>query len=238
MSKIPQIVHQNCGLVIYDPVLVSYPLDRFFDINAHTDSDSFQKIDSGRGAGYFFDADGISMVFRYYRRGGLVGKVLQDQYLGVCGNSSRSFREFKLLWQLYEEGFSVPRPVAALVEPHGIYYRAALVTVRISDVDTLGHRLVRDGAEAVNWTALGHLIRQFHQRGVYHADLNVDNILLDGENKMYLIDFDRASIRRTNLWKKSNIKRLLRSIKKIRQNDCDIFKDRCWERFLNAYNSQ
>jgi len=237
LSNTPEIVRKNGGVIIYDPSLVSCPSEQIFDSSAHAGSDSFQKTESGRGASYYLDMNGVPMVLRNYRRGGLVGRVLHDQYLRFGTQNSRSFREFKILWQLHQEGFPVPRPAAAWFEPHGIYYRAALMTLRIADVETLGHRLIHNGLDAVNWLALGRLIRQFHQRGVYHADLNGHNILLDDGGKMYLLDFDRASIRRGSLWKKANLRRLRRSIKKIHNDDHSGFENNNWRAFLMAYNA-
>ena len=51
---------------------------------------------TGRGTTYFFQHNKNEYVLRHYRRGGLIGKVLSDQYMYTGIEKSRAWREFKL----------------------------------------------------------------------------------------------------------------------------------------------
>lgn len=45
------------------------------------------------------------------------------------------------------------------------------------------------------WHKVGQTVRRLHEAGVYHADLNSHNLLLDKEGKVWVIDFDKGAIR-------------------------------------------
>ena len=65
------------------------------------------------------------------------------------------------------------------------------------------------------WTSLGDTLEKFCSEKVYHSDLNAKNILIDGENNFYLVDFDNSYFfYKRELFKKS-IRRLERSLSKI-----------------------
>jgi 3-deoxy-D-manno-octulosonic acid kinase len=87
------------------------------------------------------------------------------------------------------------------------------------------------------WRQTGECIRRFHDAGVYHADLNARNILLDVHFKVWLIDFDRAKTIAAGSRKfEANLSRLLRSLQKVwpRENN-DLVK--CWDSLMAGYNS-
>ena len=66
----------------------------------------------GRGPAYFFTWGSNKLVLRHYLRGGLLGKVVSDRYLGGSLESSRPYLEWKLLGKLVELGLPAPRPAA------------------------------------------------------------------------------------------------------------------------------
>ena len=117
----------------------------------------------GRGTVVFIGGDQFSWALRHYRRGGLPGRVLSDQFLFLGENPTRSFREFRLLAMLYDMGLPVPRPVAARYVRSGAIYRADLITARIPEARPLSSLL--DSAELGNevWANTGKLIRRFHE---------------------------------------------------------------------------
>ena len=67
----------------------------------------------GRGSTALIDADGRSLVLRHYRRGGLMAKLVADRYRWQGAESTRSFREWHLLYHMHRAGLPVPMPVAA-----------------------------------------------------------------------------------------------------------------------------
>jgi 3-deoxy-D-manno-octulosonic acid kinase len=87
------------------------------------------------------------------------------------------------------------------------------------------------------WSKVGACISLFHRYDVYHADLNARNILLTGDDKVYLIDFDNSYIRTgTMAWKKKNIARLKRSLLKFKKNSPGFnFDEDNWAALLAGY---
>jgi 3-deoxy-D-manno-octulosonic acid kinase len=88
------------------------------------------------------------------------------------------------------------------------------------------------------WKDIATTIKKFHDAGLFHADLNANNIMISTNNEVYLIDFDKSEFRvgNKNNWKENNIKRLLRSLNKIKNNSQTFnFGNKDWELFLTAY---
>lgn len=171
---------------------------------------------SGRGSAWFLEAES-GWVLRHYRRGGLPGKLLKDAYLYLGEASVRSFNEYRLLQALHGQGLPVPRPIAAYYARHGLNYRAAIILERLPHTRSL--LSLNTQTERPLWEAAGRCIRRFHDAGVYHADLNATNVLVNPDSgQIYLIDFDRAKQRSATAenagWKRANLKRLQRGVEK------------------------
>lgn len=83
------------------------------------------------------------------------------------------------------------------------------------------------------WFTTGACLRRFHDQGVVHADLNARNILISGDNRVYLIDFDRARIRAgaRSLFQ-ANLKRLQRSLQKFLS--CEAM-EQSWQYLQRGY---
>jgi len=174
----------------------------------------------GRGSTWFIDAPFGPVVLRQYLRGGWVAKFNRQNYFFTTLARSRPFREFDVLTSLYEQGLPVPRPVAALCEHHGLIATGSIITARIPGARTLVDFFPGNptglvpGAEF--WKRVGKCIRRIHNAGVWHADLNARNILLDDEKCVYLIDFDRARFTPGKpVNGKRNLARLKRSLDKL-----------------------
>jgi 3-deoxy-D-manno-octulosonic acid kinase len=181
-------------------------------------------------------APGGDWVLRHYHRGGFPARFNRDLYLWTGLERSRPWREWRLLAGLYKEGLPVPQPVAAQVRPFGPFYRGDLITRRIPDSGSLAERLAADGAERIPWSELGRCLRRFHAKGVFHADLNAHNLLLDSSGGIYLIDFDRGERRtQANAWQEANLERLCRSLRKVSTDDAAA--GRGWTALLDAYHS-
>ncbi len=71
------------------------------------------------------------VVVRPYRRGGLPARFVERTYL--LGN--RAFHEAEITERLRRTDVPVPEPLAAVQSDHGLGYRAALVTRRVTGVD-------------------------------------------------------------------------------------------------------
>lgn len=196
-------------VILYDDALLDHA-----DAGLFTPPASAASAVGGRGSAWMLErGGGEQWVLRHYRRGGVPGKLVRDRYFWVGLDLSRPWWEWRLLDSLYKEGLPVPRPVAARVQRAGPFYRGDLVTRRIPGAQSVAERLA--AGTNIPWGAIGRCIRRFHEAGVCHADLNAHNVLLDGADAVYLIDFDRGTRREGGAWTSRNLARLKRSLDKL-----------------------
>ena len=192
--------------------------------------------DGGRGGAWFVDAPFGHAVLRQYLRGGLAAKLSRDHYIWRGANRTRSFAEFRLMRALRAQKLPVPRPIAAFYMREGLRYKAAILMERLEGVRSLADRALVAGRGAP-WEEIGRLIARFHRAGLDHADLNAHNILFDANGHGWLIDFDRGVLRiPATRWRERNLKRLLRSLIKLRgeRSHDDVEKD--YARLRRAYD--
>lgn len=221
------------GAILYDDELLSHPDPTLFDPARWP---GVPRATRGRGAALFISHGGQDWVLRHYRRGGLAGRLLDDQYAWLGRGRTRAFREWSLLAELAGLGLPVPRPVAARYCRRGLVYSADLVTVRLPGVRSLAERLAAGEAGQPAWRAVGACIRRFHDLGIWHADLNAHNVQLDEAGKAWLLDFDRG--RRWPLWpgwRRRNLARLQRSLVRLRAREGLAFQDQHWQWLLAGY---
>ena len=210
---------------------------------------------AGRAGGaVFFELEGVALVLRRYRRGGLARRLTADRYVSRGAARSRPMRELALLLELEALGLPAPRAFAARRTRHGPFESGALVTYRLPGT-TLAERLVAAGRigsrAAVPWTAIGRCVARFHRAGVLHADLNAHNVMLAPPDEsvapvpdVFLIDFDRGRRLRGPVPRaraRAQLRRLGRSLDKVaalagRESDpdgLDALRD-AWERVLSV----
>lgn len=254
-QRIEQLDDGRCQL-LYDPELLSHPAAGFLQQEIFSHALDYQLVTTGgRGKAWFIELEGLSAVLRAYQRGGLLAKINRQTYFGWGAEQSRAFREWQLLHTLYQLGLPVPQPVAASIcrwpGRFSPFYRAHILLRRIADVQTLQQRLAKHPLDKEVWARLGRCIRRFHNLGVYHDDLNASNILLDHEQRVYLIDFDKGEIRtqteedveQAAPWKQQNLQRLRRSLLKQQgimqaSQGAFYFNDNDWQCLLRAYQQQ
>jgi len=185
--------------------------------------------------------DGVRMVIRQYRHGGLLRLFTRDLYL----RGSRSFRELVLIEEILACGIPTIQPVGAihrLVLPP--FYKAYLLSLEVPQAVDLIQYFQKIGSHPSREDLLikrkiiratGLLLSQFHQAGFFHGDLQLKNILV-ADHQPLLVDFDR-SFRKQSLSKKERMKNLLRlnrSVEKWRRLGLPITRaDRL--RFFRAY---
>ena len=208
--------HEDSVRIVYDADSLDQANARLFDPHYWQARAALAGQAAGRGTIWFVRQGDTQFALRHYRRGGLVAKLFVDRYLWTGLERTRAWREWRLLADLHRRGLPVPAPVAARVVRDGLYYRADLITQRIPAAEPLSRRLQSSALSAVDWRRLGAQLRSFHDVGVDHADLNAHNILLDPRNQFWLIDFDRARLRRAGRWTQGNLDRLHRSLTKLR----------------------
>jgi hypothetical protein len=117
------------------------------------------------------------------------------------GFDYRPFRELSILSQLFRRGLPVPAPAFALVTPllRGVLYSGSVATWEIPNAKNLLKLVLANELDRFQkeqgrnlFFEIGCLARRVLEEGVYHADFHLGNILLDENNKLILIDFDKA----------------------------------------------
>ncbi len=193
----------------------------------------------GRSSTWFFDYSNGIGVLRHYWRGGLVGRLLSDQYLYTGLKNTRTYKEYLLLVELEARGLNVPKPLAAKVDHGGLIYRGDLITQAIPDAASLLDLLKTRALSDDEVIAIGKTIANFHQQGVFHADLNINNIMLDNSGRVYIIDFDRGRlVKPMHPCLKRNMQRLQRSfIKEEGRNNRFFWDSAQWQSLIDAYQN-
>lgn len=184
----------------------------------------------GRQAAWFVSGDFGLGVLRHYRRGGFMARINRASYIWTGANSTRSFAEFQLLMFMTQAGLPVPQPLAAFYSRCGLFYRAAILIERIPKVQPLAKLLETGHHDAVAGAVLA-----MHNAGVWHADLNAYNILVNDQGQVWLIDFDKGKqMPMTRGRRADNLARLRRSLVKLSGSQGEQW----WRRFNQAYNNQ
>ncbi|WP_048497789.1 3-deoxy-D-manno-octulosonic acid kinase [Marinobacter subterrani] len=192
----------------------------------------------GRGSTWFVrSGPDDHLVLRHFCRGGLPGRLVRRRYVFAGTDSVRSFAEFHLLDALGRMGLPVPEPVAAGFWRYTpLFYQASIIIRRIPGAKPLAEFASEASLDA--WRAAGACVCRFHKAGVYHADLNLMNILVS--DQVYLIDFDRGKIMpagNSGDWQAANIRRLERSLNKCLANLDAGLRARLWGAFLEGYRA-
>lgn len=170
----------------------------------------------GRAAVHRVQGEFGAAILRPYRRGGLVARFNEDRYLWTGEAGTRAFREFRLLAELRRRELPVPAPLMAGYRRQGLWYRANLLTGEIVGAATLAASFRYLLADTGSWSQLGETLARFHAAGVCHADLNAHNLLIDGDCRWWLIDFDRGYLRNPDIhWPRTRLARLQRSLRKL-----------------------
>lgn len=192
----------------------------------------------GRYTTWFVAFEHNHWVLRHYWRGGFMAKFSKDAYVYTGLENTRAMAELRLLDMLYREDFAVPKPIAANIARNGVFYRADIIIERVDGAEDLVARLAKEPMSSAQWQQLGALIAKFHQRGVYHADLNAKNILITAD-KFYLIDFDRGEVRSpARTWQQANLNRLLRSFNKEKTKLTSLaFSLEDWQMLNSGYQA-
>jgi 3-deoxy-D-manno-octulosonic acid kinase len=173
-------------------------------------------LTGGRGGTSRIATEHGDVVLRRARRGGAM-RWLGETYFGL---RPRPLREFGVLLRARRRGLPVPDPVAALAERRfGIAYRGLLL------MRDLGGTPLSDLSEAQAPPNLVPLLagalRELHDAGLSHPDLNLGNVLLVArsyEQRIAFVDLDRARLLVRPLGlaaRRRSLRRLRRSARKL-----------------------
>jgi tRNA A-37 threonylcarbamoyl transferase component Bud32 len=132
-----------------------------------------------------------AIVVKPYMRGGLMRHVSRRHHLR--SNRSRGESEFRILQSLRQEGLPVPEPIG-WAEHGQLWVKTWLFIAEIPRSQTLSAIARTDAEQAATHLAS---VRQWIDRlvdlKIHHVDLHPGNVLVDDQNKVFLIDFDKAS---------------------------------------------
>lgn len=186
--------------------------------------------------------DGETALIRSYRHGGLLGGLRGALYASW---PPRPFRELTVTEELRRRGLRTVEVYAAAVERvSGPFYRGWLVTRELRGGKDLWSALQDPSMDSPRLSAIlraaADTILEMHRQGVYHADLNLKNVLVrydNGPAESYIIDFDRAKLFLGNLpasLARNNLNRLLRSARKLDPQRRHLSAT-AWNQFLDFY---
>lgn len=211
--------------------------DDWFNIDFWREKKAITGHSSGRNITWFIGHKNDEWVLRHYYRGGLISRYVKDQYIFRGIEKTRCYKELALLEQMHQQGLPVPKPIAARVQQSQFSYRADILIEKIPHTKDLSQHLAQSPMTEAEWHSLGAMIAKFHQAGIYHADLNAHNILIDKNIMFWLIDFDRCENREPDLeWQKANLNRLKRSfVKETKLGHIHHFKDQQWHWLIYGY---
>ncbi len=226
------------GAILYDTAIINHIPERRFTARGwqHARPVGGALRAGGRGETLIVSDNLAEFVLRHYMRGGLAQRVVEDVYLWMGEERTRSFAEWRLMYKMHAMGLPVPRPVAARYRRRGMFYTADLLTVRVPGIEPLSERIRKKPGDTEFWSRLGAGLYRFHAAGVCHADLNAYNVQIDRKDELWLLDFDRGKLRSPGPWRQQNLARLHRSLRKIRALDPAVnWAERDWDALLDGY---
>ena len=133
-----------------------------------------------------------SVAIKFYHRGGIVRHFIKNSYL-KCGKT-RGEREHELLQKVRSCGISAPEPIAFAYRG-SFFYQAWLVTREIKQHLTLAQISLSD--QNLAGILMQEVVKQISmliKNKILHVDLHPGNIIVDKQNQIYFIDFDKGSI--------------------------------------------
>ena len=191
-------------------------------------------------------SQGERMVIRSYFHGGWYGKINKNLFLGEL----RPLRELIISEEVSRRGIPTITILAALSQRSiGPFSKGKLISKEISGaldliryLQEMKQRPVRERlkVKARLIKTVAGVVRTMHDRGIYHADLHLKNVLVQETSErdfaVYLMDFDKSEIRDviTPAERIKNLMRLNRSAEKLKKKGLPITFSDQW-RFLREY---
>jgi 3-deoxy-D-manno-octulosonic acid kinase len=165
--------------------------------------------------------DGLELFARRGRRGGLIASILSDVYFGI---TPRPLTELAVTIEARRRGIPVAEPMGAMIEwLSPVLYRGFFLTRAVRGM-TLWEFLKTDDDPTVRTHVLGQAraaIDTMHDKGLFHADLNLHNLLVTQARDSFsivVIDLDKSRLFDAPLsvaMRRANAARLMRSARKL-----------------------
>ena len=169
----------------------------------------------GRGSVSYHRIDDLGpVVVKHYKRGGLWGRLVRRRYLKW--GKYRSQLEYELLQKVRDLGINVPEPLVYASRGR-LLYRAWLVTREIKSPLSLARLSLDDEKRTrrVMASVIDQILKLIDNR-IMHVDLHPGNVVVDGQDRVYLLDFDKGKIYQGNKTRLRNryVKRWQRAVSK------------------------
>jgi 3-deoxy-D-manno-octulosonic acid kinase len=131
------------------------------------------------------------IVVKHYLRGGLIRRVSHRHHLR--GSQSRGEAEFRMLQTLREHNFPVPEPLG-WAEQGRLWVQTWLFIAEIPQARTLAEISCSEREGAATFLAeVSNLIDRLCDLKIHHVDLHPGNVVVNGNDHVFLIDFDKAA---------------------------------------------
>ncbi len=169
----------------------------------------------GRAAIASTQLEGIgSVVVKHYFRGGLVRYISKRRYLKW--GKTRCQKEFELLQKVRRLGINAPEPIAFAYRGV-LFYQGWLITREIQHHQTLAQisHANEQHVRRVMKEVVGH-VSTLIKNSILHPDLHPGNVIVDNQNQVYLLDFDKGVIfpKGENILRNRYVRRWNRAIQK------------------------
>lgn len=202
-------------------------LDNLLELLCCKSSGKLIKLPGGRNDIYLLNiSKELSVLLKLYSHGGFF-KYFFPKYYFI---SNRFLHELQLYTDILKDNLPAPDYLGGFWMKRFGFYKCGVITRFISDTTTLENYLndnfvsIEDKYDIL--IKCGKILRDMHDIGVFHGDLQIRNILIHPlEKAIYLIDFDKAKkMHSLNLFQRSqNLLRLKRSF--IKRNINIVYFD-------------
>lgn len=131
-------------------------------------------------------------VFKNYFRGGILGLFNKRVYLNFK-NNIRPLNEIMFLSEVKKLNIPVPEPIAAYYSGN-FFYKGGIVTEYINSPYTLAQFCIENEkqGEKLYFEKFIPVYEKMIEHKIYHRDLHPGNIVVSGNEDIYIIDFDKA----------------------------------------------
>lgn len=205
---------------------------------------------AGRRPLHLLCTEAGTFVVRRFSHGGLARRLTGERF----ADPTRPFRELALSESLRARGIATPTVVAARARRAPLFgWLLALVTRRVEGASDLGQLLGEARRGELDRRTLrallaqaGRFVRRLHEAGLWHADLNPNNLLAirasleSGRAELLVLDLDRSELR-AELGPRErahNLRRLYRHVERREELHGRALARTDHARFLCAYEPE
>lgn len=130
------------------------------------------------------------LIIKQYFRGGFISRFNKQWYL--FSSKKRGEAEFDFLTRAQKAGVAVPKPLI-YASKGCLFYKAWLITKKIEGSENFAGLCLKDEEMAVSLLpSISKNISILIENSIHHTDLHPGNVIVDNNNKPFILDFDKA----------------------------------------------